>query len=467
MTQQTRWSIGLFAFAVAVRLLFHQFTGFMADDAFITFRYAYNLAHSDGLVYNPGEHVLGTTTPLFAFLLGLPSAIGLDIPRAALVFGLFSSGMIAVLLYRLALILRFIHWALVPAVIYAVWPRSIVAESCGMEAPLFALFVLAAVYYYTRRLPIYALAMGTLASLTRPEGLAMLGLLVVIYLHQYRERWVQILITPLFLLGPWIVFATLYFGSPIPNSISGKLALYSRWGTMSIWDTLVFYMSWHNPVGWGVTLLSMTGGLWLWRKQNWGGVAAIWLVGMIGFYIFSGARVFFWYAAPLYPIMLLFAAAALPMVAGRVSKLENVGRKYAPVILILIGLLSIPGIVSAAKYYKSFQQSMDNCHREVASFLSTHVGDDDLVAAEDIGYMGFYSRKRILDRDGLVSPEAAPYNLSGDYGGLIRDYKPDWLVAAPDMPTTGFLSDLTFLTKYQEVQEFTGAGCRYKIFRRQ
>ena len=466
MSSQSRWTIFVFALTVAVRIAFHQYTGFVADDAFITFRYAYNLAHGSGFVYNPGVQVLGTTTPLFAFILGLFGSVGLDIPRTALVIGLFASGMTAAVIYRLALRLRFTHWAVVPAVMYALWPRSIVAESCGMEAPLFAFFVIGSLYYYAKSLPIYALAMGTLATLTRPEGLASLGLLMVIYLYQYRERWVQIVLTPLFLLGPWVFFATLYFGSAIPNSISGKLALYSRWGTMSIWDTFVFYMSWHNPMGWAVTALAIAGGIWLWKKQNWGGVAAIWLVGMILFYVFSGARVFFWYAAPLYPVLLLFSAAALPYASTKFSVLEKVGREYSLVAMAVIGAIAVVGIVPAAQYYRTFQADMDNCHRAVATFLSTHVGENELVAAEDIGYMGYYSRKRILDRDGLVSPEAAPYNRSGDYGGLIRDFKPDWLVAAPDMPTTGFLTDSSFWARYEEVQEYSGVGCRYKIFRR-
>lgn len=467
MSLQTRWTIFVFALTVAVRIAFHQYTGFVADDAFITFRYAFNLAHGAGFVYNLGDRVLGTTTPLFAFVLGLFGSVGLDIPRTALVIGLFASGMTAAVIYRLAIHLRFTHWAAVPAVMYAFWPRSIVAESCGMEAPLFAFFVISAIYCYTKSLPIYALAMGTLATLTRPEGLAILALLMVIYLHQYRERWVQIVLTPLFLLGPWVFFATLYFGSAIPNSISGKLALYSRWGTMSIWDTLVFYMSWHNPVGWGVTILAIAGGVWLWRKQNWGGLAALWLVGMITFYVFGGARVFFWYAAPLYPVLLLFSAAALPYASTKFSVLEKIGREYSLVAIAVIGAIAVFGVIPAARYYRAFQSDMDNCHRAVATFLSTHVGENELVAAEDIGYMGYYSRKQILDRDGLVSPEAEPYNRSGDYGGLIRDFKPDWLVAAPDMPTTAFLTDSSFRAMYEEVQEFSGIGCKYKVYRQQ
>ncbi len=36
------------------------------DDAFITFHYAWNLAEGFGLVFNPGQLVLGTTAPLYA-----------------------------------------------------------------------------------------------------------------------------------------------------------------------------------------------------------------------------------------------------------------------------------------------------------------------------------------------------------------------------------------------------------------
>ena len=49
------------------------------DDAYITFRYARNLAQGLGFVYNPGDHVLGTTTPLYTIVL---SALYTLLPRA-------------------------------------------------------------------------------------------------------------------------------------------------------------------------------------------------------------------------------------------------------------------------------------------------------------------------------------------------------------------------------------------------
>src|SRR5260370_31398240 len=54
------------------------------DDAYITFRYARNLADGLGLVYNSGEWVLGTTAPLWAIILGAGYRLGLtDLPWLA------------------------------------------------------------------------------------------------------------------------------------------------------------------------------------------------------------------------------------------------------------------------------------------------------------------------------------------------------------------------------------------------
>ncbi|MCC6188386.1 MAG: hypothetical protein IT318_05100, partial [Anaerolineales bacterium] len=58
--QPTWIALLLPALALAARLLAGPRT---IDDAFITFRYARNLLAGSGLVFNPGENVLGTTTP--------------------------------------------------------------------------------------------------------------------------------------------------------------------------------------------------------------------------------------------------------------------------------------------------------------------------------------------------------------------------------------------------------------------
>jgi len=58
-----------------------RFAGRAGDDVYITYRYAYNLAHGRGLVFNPGERVFGISDPGVAMLLaGLNRATGIAIP---------------------------------------------------------------------------------------------------------------------------------------------------------------------------------------------------------------------------------------------------------------------------------------------------------------------------------------------------------------------------------------------------
>src|SRR4030042_4093279 len=80
--------------AVAARLIPGPRT---IDDAYITFRYAQNLLQGDGLVYNPGQMVLGTTTPVYALLMaGLAALAGgahAPFPHLALAVNALADGL--------------------------------------------------------------------------------------------------------------------------------------------------------------------------------------------------------------------------------------------------------------------------------------------------------------------------------------------------------------------------------------
>src|SRR3954453_11205359 len=60
----------------------------LIDDAYITYRYAYNLAAGHGLVFNPGERVEGSTSLLWPLVLAPPIGLGWPIHRWAPALGL-------------------------------------------------------------------------------------------------------------------------------------------------------------------------------------------------------------------------------------------------------------------------------------------------------------------------------------------------------------------------------------------
>ncbi len=456
----------IFAVTVLVRVIFHYLTGFTADDAFITFRYAENIASGLGFVYNEGQQVLGTTTPLFTLILSALALAKISPPNAAFLISMICSGATACIIYRFACSLRFTTWAIIPVIVYALWPRSLPADTGGMETALFTLLVTAGFYFQHKRLDFYAIGMATLATVTRPEGVLLLGLLVLYNWWQHKYRWLSYAIIPLLIIGPWLAFEWYYFGTIIPNSAAGKLALYSRFGTLSVVDTVIYLMGWHTPGGWLITIAAVFGGYWLNKKQNFGWLEIIWILSMIAFFTASRARMFSWYVVPIYPVLILFATAMLPLLAYK-FKLSAARLPTARLaVAVLVGLALLARDYKPMAYYKDTQQATTQMHQAVGIYLALHGQRDDLVAAEDIGYMGYYSKLRILDRDGLVSPEAIPYNRSGDYFGLINDYHPDWVVAAPNGPTSGFVTDSAFLSLYTPRQTFLYDDLGYTVYAR-
>lgn len=456
----------IFVATVLVRVLFHYLTGFTADDAFITFRYAENIASGLGFVYNEGQRVLGTTTPLFTLLLSALALVKIPPPSGALLISLICSGATACVIYRFASSLRLTVWSIVPVVVYALWPRSLPADTGGMETAMFTLFITAGFYFQHKKLDYYAIGMATLATVTRPEGLLLLGLLVLYNWWQDKSRGLSYVIMPLIIIGPWLAFEWFYFGTIIPNSTAGKLALYSRFGTMSVVDTIIFLMAWHTIGGWLITIAAVLGGIWLNKKQNFGWLEIAFMVTLLIFFAASRARMFFWYIVPIYPILILFASAALPWLAEKFKLRPAILPNVRNGVVVLGVLALIAGCYRPMAYYRDFQQAMNQMHRAVGIYLARNGHRNDLVAAEDVGYMGYYSEMKILDRDGLVSPEAIPYNRSGDYFGLIKDYDPDWVVAAPDSPTSGFVSDSTFLALYEPEKSFTYGELGYTVYAR-
>lgn len=457
----------IFLGAVAVRLAFHWVTGFLTDDAFITFRYARNIALGLGFVYNEGERVLGTSSPLWALILSLMEVLRIGVIHGAVLISAVASAFTAIIVYRFAEWLRFGRLWIIPVMLYILWPRSLAAEMSGMETAVYTLFITAAFYFQFTRKTYYALAAATLAAVARPEGLLLVAILAAYNLYAHRDEWVGVLAVPAIILLPWLAFATWYFGSPVPNSIVAKLALYSRHGAEQPLDHFLYILGLRQPFGWFLLAGTIFGCRWLYAKQAFGKLELLWLVLTIGFFTFSRTHLFFWYVAPIYPIYLLIASGALLWAVDRSDWLADRQGGLIPIlVLVIIVGLGAADIISIRDHRRQ-QEVSNNVHLAIGWHIRTSSAEGDEVAAEDIGYIGFYSRRDILDRDGLVSPEAIPYNRAGRYGQLVYDYNPDWVVAATASPISRFVTDSLFRSRYEEVRRFPVTDQnRYLLFRR-
>ena len=444
----------LFASAVIVRLLFHFLSGFTVDDAFITFRYAENLVSGHGFVFNLGEKVLGTTTPLFTFLISIFLLFNMTALNAALLINLICSGLTAIVIFQFARHLRFNVWSFVPALIYILWPRSLAADSSGMETAFFTLLVTSAWYFQHRQLYFYSVGMATLACVTRPEGFFLLGLLIIYNaIKDSRNIWAY-LIVPALIIIPWFIFSYLYFGTIVPSSISGKLALYSHVPFDTPWEKFDYIMGLKNPFGWIMLSVAIVGGWWLHKKQNFGQLEILWIVGMVAFHTFSRTTLFFWYVTPVYPMLILFAAAAIPFLWERfgAASVRFGWMRLTMGVVMVFGLLVMD--YRHMNFYKEYARYLNDVHKSIGLYLRENAKPTDVVAARYIGHTGYYSNLKILDRDGMVTPRADSYNREGNFIGFILDNRPEWVVAAPSRLQGAFANSGEFLDNYHKVKTF-------------
>src|SRR3989442_2788870 len=85
----TLWLLLLGAAWLGARV--HHYSPWMDDDAYISCRYAHNLATGRGLVFNAGERVEGYTNFLWTVTLAALSRLGVEPPTAARALGVLFS----------------------------------------------------------------------------------------------------------------------------------------------------------------------------------------------------------------------------------------------------------------------------------------------------------------------------------------------------------------------------------------
>ncbi|WP_236790123.1 glycosyltransferase family 39 protein [Amycolatopsis sp. GM8] len=204
------------AFALLQQLIFST----VPDSAFLTFRYAANIAAGHGAVFNIGEYVEGYTNFAWLVLVTLPKALfGADIVTGAVVLSSACA---------LGCVLLAGRFSRLAAVLTAAVSGLAAYECAGTETPLFVLLVLAVGYALTTRHPLAAGVLTALAVMTRPDGLILAGaavLWLVLGAARRRSTWwapVGYLLGALVLVVPWLVWRTTYY-----EKLSGWPALHA------------------------------------------------------------------------------------------------------------------------------------------------------------------------------------------------------------------------------------------------
>jgi hypothetical protein len=411
--------------------------GFPLDDAWIHQTYARNLAVRGEWAFQPGVRSGGSTAPLWSGLLGLGVFLTREPYWPAYLLGwlcLWGLALLGYLAFRQLRPASAQVWPVAAGVLLALEWRLVWAAGSGMETPLFALLALgtcAWLAWLTR--PGRAessgrgsapgkhwVGIGALIGLSvwvRPDGVTLLGAALVV--AAFGERGWRGKVGSILRLGtgflclflPYLLFNRIVAGDWWPTTFYAKQAEYAILVNRPLLERVLQQFS--LPLV-GATVLLLPGflsGAWTHlRRREWGAfAAALWVLAYLGSYAlrlpvtYQHGR----YAMPVIPVFCVWGLAGLAGLIQNDSQVfwrRVVSRAWTA--SLCLAVLAFWG--RGAQAYAWDVAVIESEMAAAARWVAQNTGPADLVAAHDIGALGYFTDRRLLDLAGLISPEVIP-----------------------------------------------------------
>ena len=440
LLELTSWTaFAVFGVWFAARLIPNLALRLQFEDQLIVLRYARNLAEGNGLVYNAGERVMGFTTPLHTMLSSVFVLGGGDqAPGWQNTFGLLCLLGTAVIASRLLVRIGAGPAAPLAVALVTFNPPGIYNYLyLGMEVHLFALLFLLALDLHLSERPTAAAAVSGLLFLTRPEGALLSVMLIGHGWLRRRQIPLRQAVAALLVAVPWLLFATFYYGGPLPMTLEAKegesittplhyldlvreayveagatlLAAYSP----SLPQTTTGYVL--------LTTIVLVGAVALLRRR-----AALWplvafpLTSLAGYALIGSLPGYTWH---YYTLSIL---AAFLLALGTHDGLVGIGRlvrrtmravsservdlgRRLPVAAVVA--VALPIVLLALPILRHTSRQIGNRVEptvrqtqleDMGRWLAERYEPSTSVLVREIGHVGWVSGLRIVDRGGLVTP---------------------------------------------------------------
>lgn len=477
------------------------------DDAFITFRYARNLVEGHGFVYNPGVRTLGTTTPVYTLLMaviGLFTGSG-AYPWFALIVNALADAVTAALLALLAWrVSGRVLLAAIAGGLWAVSPMSVTFAVGGMETSVAVLWMVAATTAYVSQRDRWMAVFAALGVLTRIDALLWAGPLL---LHQWALYWRHrtqpgtgplqripwrvwaIFAVPLIV---WHLFSWGYFGVLVTSSVGAKRVVYRVDDLQAMIRLLQHYATPfldHYTLGvpgiaLGIVLYPALAAIGLFFVMKHAPrLAPLAIYPWIYLIVFSAMNplIFRWYLVPPLPgyfLSILIGAWALAEALRAYWRRALAGLALLGATWIafsLNGWVLHPDHGPDRPAPDMAWHKLELLYQAVGEEIrdTEGVDHDTVVAAGDIGAIGYFTEAHILDTIGLVTPEMTAYypvdeallSPGASYAvppEIILDYHPEYVVLMESFVRNGLAKDPRFTARYVEDRfiptDFYGTG---------
>ncbi len=398
-----------------VRLAWFAHTHYTEEDAFITFRYSRQLSEGFGFVYNPGERLYGTTTPLFTLLLVPWFKMSQNVVPAATALDLFAA-VGSIFFVGKTLQGRAGPLLLMPLGILAVSPKLIAMDMQGMETPMLLFFMAASWYAFTREKTAWTGIFLGLLLWTRVDLLLWPFTICLTLSFSHPKRALQIAVLSGLVYLPWLAFSTLYFGSPIPFTAIAKWVAYVQNNQDPLTSHLSLFLNYLSPFDFpqGYSLAatiaaSISLGLATWMaiqsiRDKTITILAVFAVLEIGSLVLTRTTFFNRYFVPTLWAVLILMGLELGTLWQQLQTRKALLWGYRAVLSSALITALFFGLQRAQEYEDKQYYRQEESLEAIGVWLNQNTPVGASVLLEPLGYVGYYSNRMMIDEVGLVTP---------------------------------------------------------------
>ncbi|OQY44523.1 MAG: hypothetical protein B6242_12535 [Anaerolineaceae bacterium 4572_78] len=453
---------------IGVAQLIFGYSGFPLDDSWIYQTYARNLGEHGQLAFRLGQPSTGSTAPLWTILLSIGYAMHIPFKLWTYSLGILFLGLSG---FNMALLSKQLFpdklWlgSLIGLAVVIEW-HLVWAAVSGMETIFFiwlSIFILER-YATFRQSNDWGncLSLGILGGfliLTRPEGIGLIGLIgLEIIITSFQDNWSvkpwfdrQSRLCPskkcvgkiiLIIIGlaiptvPYLIFNYFTTGMILPNTFYAKQAEYAM-----LLSQIRFFERWLD-----VCLVTLIGGQALLipgllkaftklahKKSPLLWLIAVWWFSLLTLYAirlpitYQHGR----YQIPTIPWLLLLGIWGISYFFSMRS-IRMRQRIFSQVGIISITLAMVLFIGIGANGYANDVQFIETEMVTTAHWLEEHTEPEEIIASHDIGAIGYFSQRSLVDLAGLVTPDVIPFiRNEKELLAFSKEQGADYLVVFP------------------------------------
>ena len=431
--------------------------GFPLDDAWIHQTFARNLIEYKEWSFNPGHPTAGSTSPLWTILLSGAYIFHID----PLYWAYFLGGLFFIITCLLATkiinhayvvdkwLLAVFMFALIPLEWHLIW-----AAASGMETILFTCLVVL-VFYLLLHKEIQPITIGLIIGLAvwvRPEGITLIGPagLMTIYLNYKNPKSLLINLTKLIssliiVLVPYMYFNYSLSGSVWPNTLLAKQIEYQS-NVQA--NPLIQFFRLFGVILIGSNLFILPGFIYSLFSAIKTKILIqisifLWFIGFILLYAVK-LPVTYQHGRYLIPIIPIYLCLSIPGVFKLIEIISRsrIGWVIGQVWLFSSVFISIGFCMLGGKAYASDVAIIETEMVEPSRWMKNNTSPDAVIAAHDIGAMGYFGDRFVIDLAGLINKDVVPIVTNpGELKKYLKESNSEYLMIFPNWYSEPIVSE--------------------------